>query len=190
MPYHRTGKIARLPKELRDVVNEMLFDGAKYRHIIESLNNHKKLWPAGLDEITEDNLTNWFQGGYQDFLQERERLQEMAVRREFAMETVKQNAGSQVHEATLLLAASQMYEALTEFDLGALKTLLREKPENYAPLVNSLAKLSEKALAQQKYRDEVREKRDKILELTQAAKAPGGLTPETLKAIEEAAGLL
>jgi hypothetical protein len=181
MPNRRIGKIARLPKELRDRVNTMLRDGLPYKHIIAELQ---------LEDVNEDNLTNWRAGGYEDWIDEQTRLEDMAVRREFAMETVKQNQGSQVHEATLLLAASQMYEALTEFDLGALKTLLRDKPENYAPLVNSLAKLSEKALAQQKYRDEVREKRDKILELTQAAKAPGGLTPETLKQIEKAAGLL
>ena len=34
---HRRGKVARLPKVVRDQVNQMLRDGSSYKHILETL---------------------------------------------------------------------------------------------------------------------------------------------------------
>ncbi len=184
MSQARTGKIARAPYNVRMAVNTMLRDGATSRQVIALLDG------AGITGVNEQNVTNWREGGYQDWCKEQSRLDEMAAKREFALEVVKQNQGSQIHEATLHLAASQLYEALTDFDLGNLKTLLAEKPENYAQIVNSLAKLSKGALEMQKYKDLVREQKAKIEAALGAAKSKGGLTPETLKTIEDAAAML
>jgi hypothetical protein len=184
MPNARKGKIARAPFEVRTVVNQMLRDGATAKAIITFLES------KDVFGINEQNVANWRDGGYQDWTRQQDRLEDMAAKREFAMEIVKQNQGSQLHEATLHLAASQLYEALTDFDLDYLKVLLAEKPENYAAIVNSLAKLSKGALDQQKYKDLVREQKAKIEAALGAAKSKGGLTPETLKTIEEAAAML
>lgn len=184
MSNRRTGKIARLPKELRDVVNLMLQDGAPYAAIIEKLADH------GHADINEQNVTNWKDGGYQDWCNEQSRLDDMRAKREFALEIVAQNDGSKLHEATLHLAASQLYEALTEFDLGRLKQLLADAPENYAAIVNSLAKLSKQALDIERYKDLVRQRKAAIeAELTRA-KSGGGLTVDTIQAIEAQLKLL
>ena len=180
----RTGKIARAPFEVRTRVNEMIRDGLTAKKIIEFLES------KDVFGVSEQNVTNWRDGGYQDWLAQQSRLDEMQAKREFAMEIVKQNQGSQLHEATLHLAASQLYEAITDFDVSRLKELLDESPENYAAVVNSLAKLSKGALEQQKYKDLVREQKAKIEAALGTAKAKGGLTPETLKTIEEAAAML
>lgn len=149
MSNQRTGKIARAPYEVRQHVNEMIRNGELAREVIAYLDKNE------IRGVTEMNVTNWRQGGYQDWLKEQARLEDMAAKREFAMEIVKQNEGSKLHEATLHLAASQLYEALTEFDITRLKDLLDEEPENYAAIVNSLAKLSKGALELQKYQDAV-----------------------------------
>jgi hypothetical protein len=122
MSNRRTGKIASLPFELRTKVNVMLRDGAKYSAIMKFLESQDVFG------LNEQNVTNWHQGGYQDWLKEQERLADMAAKREFALQIVRENEGSKLHEATLHLAASQLYEALTDFDLGHLKDLLKEKP--------------------------------------------------------------
>lgn len=184
MSQARTGKIARASYEVRKHVNELLRDGATAKAVISFLEG------AGINGVNEQNVTNWRDGGYQDFLKEQSRLDEMQFKREFAMEIVRQNQGSQLQEATLHLAASQLYEALTDYDIGNLKTLLAEKPENYAAIVNSLAKLSKGALEVDKYKAQVREQKEKIEKALAGARSKGGLTPETLKAIEEAAGML
>jgi len=184
MSQARTGKIARASYEVRKHVNEMLRDGKTAKAVINFLNG------AGISGVTDMNVSNWREGGFQDFLKEQTRLDEMQFKREFAMEIVRQNQGSQLQEATLHLAASQLYEALTDFDIGRLKGLLDEKPENYAAIVNSLAKLSKGALEVDKYKAQVAEQKAKIEAALGAAKSKGGLTKETLKAIEEAAGML
>ncbi len=159
MPQARTGKIARASYEVRKHVNEMLRDGKTAKAVINFLNG------AGISGVTDMNVSNWRDGGFQDFLKEQTRLEEMQFKREFAMEIVRQNQGSQLQEATLHLAASQLYEALTDFDIGRLKELLDEKPENYAAIVNSLAKLSKGALEVQKYKDAVSQAQKEIQKL-------------------------
>lgn len=183
MSSQRKGKIARAPFEVRTRVNELLRDGAKYAAIITFLES-KDIF--GVNDV---NVTNWQQGGYQEWLKEQDRLSDMESKREFAMQIVKQNQGSQLHEATLHLAASQLYEVLSDFDIGNLKTLLVDEPENYAAIVNSLAKLSKGALDQQKYRDLVAEQKRKIEAALSTAKK-GGITKETLAEIEQAAAML
>jgi hypothetical protein len=191
----RTGKIARLPKELRDVVNLMLRDGAAARVVIQKLEEAKAHGAKSADgqpiEIpNEVNVTAWVQGGYQDWLAQQERLSDMQAKRDFALEIVKQNEGSKLHEATLHLAASQLYDALEDFDVKHLKELLADKPENFAQVVNSLAKLSKGALDVQKYKDLVREQKAKIEAAVAEGKSQGGFSTETIEKIERELRLL
>lgn len=179
MANRRNGKVARLPKETRDVVNAMIRDGRTYADIIRETGA----------QVNEQNLTNWKEGGHQDWLKEQERLEDMRAKREFALEVVKQNEGSKLHEATLHLAASQLYEALTDFDLSALKALLAAKPENYANIVNALAKLSKGALDIEKYKEAVRERKEKIAGLLKPGR-DRGLSPEAIRQIEDEVKLL
>src|SRR6266850_4905487 len=69
--HSRTGRIARLPKELRDKVNQMLLDGVPFRRIIESLGGDGK-------EINEDNVGDWKKGGYKEWLLEMQRVDDLS----------------------------------------------------------------------------------------------------------------
>jgi hypothetical protein len=178
----RKGKIARLSKEWRDVVNLMLLDGATYIEVVE------KLATAGFD-VNDENVRNWNDGGYQDWLKEQERFEDMRFKREFALELVKENEGSVVHEAGLQVAASQIYELLTDFDVESLKTALKSDPENYSRLVNAMSKLSDSGLKYQRYKAEVKAAREKIERELTAGKE-GGLTPEAIGKIQEALNLM
>jgi hypothetical protein len=184
MPKNRPiGKVACLSKKLRDMVNHMLQDGVRYNQIIERLKS------AGHTGLTPDNISRWYLGSYKTWEAEQARLEDMKAKREFAFKIVRENAGSRIHEAGLLLAASQLYDLVAEFDLDSLKELLKTNPENYTKVVDTLTKLSKGALDLEKFKANVAEQKRKIEAELGASKAEG-LTPEAITKIEEALNLL
>lgn len=184
MSDRRTGKIARLPKELRDEVNRMLRDGVTYATISGFLKD------KGYPDINAQNFTNWFEGGHQDWLKEESRLEDMRIRREFAMKIVEENEGSKIHEASLQIAASQIYEVLNDLDPKTIIEKLKGNPEQYSRLINALAKLSDGGLKYERYKTEVAERKERIAIELGRAKNKGGITPETLAKIEAELNLL
>ena len=74
----RNGKIARLPREVRDELNRRLDNGEPGKQLVEWLNARPEvqaLLQAGFDgrPISEQNLSEWKQGGYRDWLKQQER---------------------------------------------------------------------------------------------------------------------
>lgn len=184
MNRRRKGKIARLPRAVREEINVMLYDGAAtYEQIIEK---------CGLADqgIKRDNLHEWRSGGHQDWLLEQERLADMKARREMTVNIVKENLDGNPHEAALHLAAAQIYETLNEFDATRLKEMLNERPEHYTQVVNAVVRVSKSAVEIEKLKLNVSEQRRKIEAELGKLKTDGGLTPETLGKIEEALKLL
>jgi hypothetical protein len=79
MTITRNGKIARLPREIREQLNIKLDDGMEAGPILEWVNElpETKKVVAELFEgkpINAQNLTEWRQGGHQDWLRARERI--------------------------------------------------------------------------------------------------------------------
>ncbi|MGD0650267.1 MAG: hypothetical protein ABSA97_03855 [Verrucomicrobiia bacterium] len=73
----RTGKIARLPREIREQLNRRLSDGEKGKKLLRWLNSLPPVQAAlkaefGGRSINEPNLTEWKQGGYRDWLDQQE----------------------------------------------------------------------------------------------------------------------
>jgi hypothetical protein len=73
----RTGKIARLSKKIREELNARLENGEQGRELVEWLNRMpevKKMLAEqfGGNPITENNLSDWKEGGYQDWLKQTE----------------------------------------------------------------------------------------------------------------------
>ena len=72
-----TGKIARLPRELREQLNQRLEDGEPGKRLVAWLNELpavRALLAAefGGAAIKEQNLTNWKQGGFRDWRMEQQ----------------------------------------------------------------------------------------------------------------------
>ena len=187
----RTGKIASLPKVLRDQVNTKLRDGVTYAGIIDFLRED-------CPDLNAENVSHWFKGsgdpengsGYQDWLKDQERLDDMKRKREFAMQIVQENEGSKIHEAAVQIAASQIYEVLTDLDPKTIQDKLRDNPEQYSRLINALAKLSDQGIKHQRYKDEVAARKERIQKELDQAKGKGGITKETLRRIEQELNLL
>lgn len=75
----RNGKIARLPKAIRDRLNQQMRDGVPGKDLVRWLSNLNEVQDILLQhfnahQITEQNLSEWRQGGYQDWLAHQDRL--------------------------------------------------------------------------------------------------------------------
>src|SRR5215213_7830620 len=74
MNVSRRGKIARLPKTIREELNQRLADGESGAALVPWLNSFSEVQRVMADEfggepVSIQNLSKWRQGGYQDWLQ-------------------------------------------------------------------------------------------------------------------------
>jgi hypothetical protein len=183
----RTGKIASLPKVLRDQVNVKLRDGVTYAGIIDFLRED-------CPDLNAENVSHWFKGsgdaekgsGYLDWLKDQERLEGMRERREFAVEFAKANEGGEIQEAALQLAASHAYEIFTQVDPKELAEQFKEKPELLAPLINATARGFGESQKFRRYRDEVKKSLDDLA----GKSAAGVLSKDDITALQEKLKLL
>jgi hypothetical protein len=115
----RRGKIAKLPADLRAEVNQRLHDGQPAGQILPWLNNHARARNilaaqfAGAD-INDQNLTEWRQGGYLDWIEERERLDALKELSLFAGDAVK--AGGSLADGAAAVAAGRLISAIDGSD--------------------------------------------------------------------------
>ena len=115
----RRGKIAKLPADLRMEVNRRLHDGQPASQILPWLNNHDRVRPIlaaqfqGQD-VNDQNLTEWRQGGYLDWLDERERLDSLKELSLFAGEAVK--SGGSLADGAAAVAAGRLISAIEGAD--------------------------------------------------------------------------
>lgn len=140
-------KIARLPADMRDLLNGMLRDGAPYSLIIKTLRQrgHK---------ISQACLSRWQADGFQDWLRDQTWLQEMRARLDFASAIVNQPNAELLDQASLRIAVTRMFTLLTAFDPATLQPKLAESPGAYVRVLNALCNLTETALKLQRTRDQ------------------------------------
>lgn len=122
----RQGKIARLPRVIREVVNHRLADGQTAAEILEWLNKQPKVREV-LDrffdgaDISPQNLSEWRGGGYLDWCETVE--QEENIRRLSEMSfTLAKAGGTDLSAGAVAIVAGKIYDGLrlvTGVDLEA-----------------------------------------------------------------------
>src|SRR5258705_305096 len=127
-----TGKIAKLPKAQRDLINQMLDDGATYKSI------EIEMAKLGVS-LNGENISNWFDSGFQLYLQHQDRIAETRLLRENASDLVQDYNVIQFHQAANQLAVGQIFKSLTQQQLT-------DDPINFVRTLNALARLSRAAL--------------------------------------------
>src|SRR5258705_3955591 len=121
----RNGKIAKLPKELRDELNQMLADGATGSMIIDSLA------PRGIS-LNHENISNWREGGFQDWLQHQALRLEMNAESESASGLfAASDDETTFHHVVIRVAVTQIFQSLR-------KRKLNDDPANYTTLLKAL----------------------------------------------------
>jgi Protein of unknown function (DUF3486) len=178
----RKGKVAHLPRAVRDQINILMRDGETYPEII------RQLGPAGAHLIPQ-NLSRWFAGGHQDWLREQQRVDIIRFKQEFATDLCSELDGPKIHQATLQVAATNLCQLLVDLDPVAMRESLEENPDKYTRLLNAIARLNDGALKCERLRADDAERQAKI----SASKAPAdklGISDESLKLAEEKLNLL
>jgi hypothetical protein len=130
----RNGKVARLPDAIRAELNQMLRDGISYPRITAWLTTR------GFPGFNAMNLSRWAQGGYDDWLAEREREREHRDRYEWALEMAKSNDGISMSQAALNLNVSQFMGAALHIDSRTMADKLSRRPDKYCTAMNTLFK--------------------------------------------------
>jgi hypothetical protein len=115
----RKGKIARLPAKIREQVNLRLHDGKTGPQIIAWLHTQPEVL-AVLDEhfheepITSQNLSEWRSGGYQDWKDRLEKVENLKQLSAYALELAQ--AGGSVSEGAAAVAGGKILEFLESAD--------------------------------------------------------------------------
>lgn len=190
IPRKHMGKVARLPKPVRDAVNHMLLNGATLQAVCDWLATE------GHPGFNPENISNWRQGGHQDWLKAQERFENLKLKAE-ARKAMREQLAAEGLDITDSNTARLMEiadEVLDEFDITALKDVAKNDPSKVFQLLTAATasasagkvKLAELELKVRRYEDAAREAKAKL----EVIKRDGGLSAETLQRIEEAAGLL
>ncbi|MGZ4963913.1 MAG: hypothetical protein ACXWJB_10930 [Limisphaerales bacterium] len=141
----RRGKVAQLPKAIRDKINTMLEDGLTYAKILEQLGDDAK-------DITISNLSKWFEGGYKDYLRHRDWADQLRDRQEQFL-TGTGTDPVELANAGMQIAATGLCELVDE--LSRLKTSDENASDKFARLTNSLSRLARMILTYEQHRQSV-----------------------------------
>lgn len=131
MPKARTGKIGRLPLAIRDEVNRRLRNNEPGPKIIAWLHAQPEVL-AVLDEhfaeqpISPQNLSEWRQGGYGEWLAQQEKVAQIGELAKFAAQ-LGQAAGGNLTDGSAAILGGRILESLegaADEDLGKLTSAL------------------------------------------------------------------
>jgi hypothetical protein len=176
MPHRRTGKVARLSARHRHRLNRMIRDGIPYKLIISKLGKPGKA-------LIPNNLSEWKKGGYIDWLDRQERLEAPAAKLLCASDFVRHHPNANIHEASLQIAVSQIFDLLLRLDPAQLQSLVQADPQSFIRLLNTLPRLTRGGLQCLRQRLKLADRKAHLKSSRSTKK--GGLTSETLRRIED-----
>jgi hypothetical protein len=148
-PHCRNGKIARLPKLERDMVNRLLRNNIPHSKIVEALGHHEIY-------VTQRNISNWrTRGGYKEWCAEQEQQLRLSLLQDHLTDYLRKNDAGQLPEVGLQVASTQLSLMLLQPDAAR---QLAADPKKYAEVVDMLCRLSTQIQALQKDRNEAVER--------------------------------
>ncbi len=139
----RTGKIARLPLAIREEINERLRENESGQTILEWLNGQpvvQDILKAQFEgtPINDQNLSNWREGGFADWLGEQEKVHKIHKLSELSLR-LAQASGGNLSEGLMAIAAGKLHEAL-EAGLEVVAGAEGEDPEIIGVSLDKLTK--------------------------------------------------
>jgi hypothetical protein len=179
---HRNGKVARLPKALRQKINEMLDDGLPYAQIIQNL---------GVDgqDLNDDNIARWKAGGYQDHLRELRLIDQCRARRQHAMDLSLATGAVPGFQATQQIASAQICEVIADLGPDILRDAILANPLNYFRMLNAFTRLTNGGLKCERHVADEAERQARLEDLKTPARKKG-LSPEALQEMNEKLNLM
>lgn len=119
----RTGKIARLPVELREEINRRLLNGEPASKILPWLNGREDVLRVmdeyfGEEPITPQNLSEWRGGGFQDWKNRRERLEKLKHLSAYAAQLGEAAGGNATDGSAAILGGRILERIETALETG------------------------------------------------------------------------
>jgi hypothetical protein len=116
MTVARKGKIANCPLAIREEVNRRLLDGQPGSKILPWLNSLADVLQVlderfGEEPVTVQNLSEWRQGGYEEWLGRREKVQHLGELAKFAAQ-LGQAAGGNLTDGSAAIIGGKILERL------------------------------------------------------------------------------
>jgi hypothetical protein len=141
----RNGKIARLPKNVREIVNRMLFNRIPQEKIVGALEE------IGIN-VTQSNISNWrTRGGYREWCLAQDFALELHAHQDNLLDSLRRHDASELPEVGLQAAATQ----LSRFFLTPQAAeLLASNPQEYDRRISMLTRVTTQLKALQRYRDD------------------------------------
>lgn len=130
----RVGKVAKLPEELRNFVNEQILRGISFEYIKTVLKE------KGYPGFSASNISRWKLGGYREWVLNQESAAAQQARREEALKLAREK-GSDLEEATIQLALARYHSFFARVDLAAMEPQLADNPEHIIGLIRGLSHL-------------------------------------------------
>ena len=117
----RNGKIARLPKTIREELNHRLEDGNSGPGLLEWLNSLPEVQTLleaefNSQPINETNLTAWRQGGYLDWLRQQEMLDHLSWMIERSRDLEQEDADGRLCDQIAQVATLELAAQLRQLD--------------------------------------------------------------------------
>ena len=171
----RRSKISKLPKDIQDQVNTMLDEGATYQSIVDWLTT------KGHPDFNLDNLHQWKEGGFQDWLHEQRRIERSKALMGWGAHLVAENPGFTAHSALVLFGSVQLQGLLEEIDFLQAQGSILEHPDNYARCFNALHRFAKLSFEMEKHGQRLKLEQDKLKLLNPPPEpAKGVITEEEL----------
>jgi len=174
----RRSQIARLPKEVREHINQMLDDG--------STNLQVMAWLAenGHGNFNDMVISRWRNGGYQDWLTAQERLDDRQYKVELAQQ--QGTAGDPVfHDAGVNIIAQEFYDAFSRLNFQELTARARENPDKLIRLLQIFIQFNRYCLQRDRFRNDLTQQQKS----DDRNKPREPVTPENLDMLCEKYGL-
>lgn len=113
----RTGKIARLPHDLREAVNLRLLDNQSSAMLLPWLNVQAAavaLWEHEFEgaPANAENLSQWRHGGFKEWKERRERVENLKTLSSFAHQLTR--SGGDIADGAAAVISGQILEALEQ----------------------------------------------------------------------------
>jgi hypothetical protein len=139
----RTGKIARLPGEIRNTLNHRLHNGALGRELAPWLNALPEVQAVlakrfASRPITEDNLSEWRRGGFQDWLLHEERRVRL---RELSRQCPERDPALRAHRIAAFTEEQLALELAEELERLSVMTDRAERSKCLQRLTQELCRL-------------------------------------------------
>jgi hypothetical protein len=130
----RNGKIARMRKDLRDRINQLMYDGRTYNEIIAAMGEDGQ-------HLNEDNLSTWKSGGYTQWLRGMERREDLLFVQEAIMDRVLKKGCPDLSKAAIQMAVTKVFQLLESLPPDEMLDTMDSN--NFTRLLNALAKLAD-----------------------------------------------